>query len=123
MVIPNPNHVGQSSRGPANGISVAKPSSPAAAPTGHAPLQLRLYVSGNAPNSASAVANAKMICEKHFPGRSNIEIVDLLAHPLRALADGVIVTPTLIRLLPLPVMRIVGNLSDTTQVLLALGNA
>lgn len=99
-----------------------KPNSPTPAPTNLAPLRLRLYVSGNAPNSMCAVANAKTICEKHFPARSDIEIVDLLVHPLRALADGVIVTPTLIRLLPLPVMRIVGNLSDTTQVLLALGN-
>ncbi len=100
-----------------------KPDSPTAVPTTQVAIQLRLYVSGNAPNSVCAVANAKTICEKHFPARSDIEIVDLLVHPLRALADGVIVTPTLIRLLPLPVMRIVGNLSDTTRVLLALGNA
>ncbi len=100
-----------------------KPDSPTAVPTTQVAIQLRLYVSGNAPNSVCAVANATTICATHFPARSDIEIVDLLVHPLRALADGVIVTPTLIRLLPLPVMRIVGNLSDTTRVLLALGNA
>ena len=92
-------------------------------PTQQGQLRLRLYVSGNAPNSACAIANAKAICEKYFPLRSDIEIVDLLVHPLRALTDGIIVTPTLIRVLPLPVQRIVGNLSDTTQVLLALGDA
>ena len=55
--------------------------------------------------------------------RCDLEIVDLLAQPLRALADGVVVTPTLIKFLPLPVQRIVGNLSDTSQVLLALAEA
>lgn len=86
-------------------------------------MQLRLYVSGNAPNSVSAIANIRVICSEHFASRHDLEIVDLLAQPLRALADGVIVTPTLIRLLPLPVQRVVGNLSDTSQVLLALVSA
>jgi circadian clock protein KaiB len=86
-------------------------------------IQLRLYVSGNAPNSVRAIANAKSICASHFDARCHLEIIDLLAEPLRALADGIIVTPTLIRLFPLPVQRIVGNLSDTGQVLLALADA
>lgn len=86
-------------------------------------VQLRLYVSGNAPNSVRAIANAKTICAEHFDTRCDLEIVDLIAQPLRALADGVIVTPTLIKFLPLPVQRIVGNLSDTSQVLLALAEA
>ena len=81
---------------------------------------LRLYVAGNAPNSSRAIANAKAICEAHFASGHELEIVDLLDHPKRALADGIIVTPTLIRLLPLPVQRVIGNLSDTDQVLLAL---
>jgi circadian clock protein KaiB len=85
-----------------------------------ATLLLRLYVAGNAPNSSRAIANAKAICEAHFASGHEIEIVDLLDHPKRALADGIIVTPTLIRLLPLPVQRVIGNLSDTDQVLLAL---
>lgn len=100
-----------------------KPISAGPPPAAQGQVRLRLYVSGNAPNSVCAVANAKAICEKYFPLRSDIEIVDLLVHPLRALTDGIIVTPTLIRVLPLPVQRIVGNLSDTTQVLLALGDA
>ena len=83
-------------------------------------LQLRLYVAGNAPNSLRAIANAKAMCDQHFAARYELEIVDLLKHPNRALADGIVVTPTLLKLLPLPVQRVIGNLSDTRQVLEAL---
>ena len=83
-------------------------------------LQLRLYVAGNAPNSLRAIANAKALCDQHFAARYELEIVDLLKHPNRALADGIVVTPTLLKLLPLPVQRVIGNLSDTRQVLEAL---
>jgi len=83
-------------------------------------LQLRLYVAGNAPNSVSAIANAKAICDEHFASQHQLEIIDLLEHPKRALADGIIVTPTLLKLLPLPVQRVIGNLSDTNRLLLAL---
>jgi circadian clock protein KaiB len=86
-------------------------------------LRLRLYVAGNAPNSVRAIANAVAICERHFAGGHELEIIDLLRHPRRAMADGVLVTPTLVRLTPLPVQRVIGNLSDTQQVLLALGGA
>ena len=86
-------------------------------------LQLRLYVAGNAPNSVRAIANARAICEQHFNGSHDLEIVDLLDHPVRGLSDGIIVTPTLLKLSPLPVQRVIGNLSDTSQVLLALGRA
>lgn len=83
-------------------------------------LQLRLYVAGSAPNSLRAIASTRAICDLHFPGVHSLEIVDLLEHPKRGLADRIIVTPTLIRLRPLPVHRMVGNLSDTEQVLLTL---
>jgi circadian clock protein KaiB len=83
-------------------------------------LVLRLYVAGNAPNSLRAIANVQAICGAHFAGGHEIEIVDLLEQPGRALDDGVIVTPTLVKLLPLPVQRVIGNLSDTDQVLLTL---
>jgi circadian clock protein KaiB len=86
-------------------------------------LRLRLYVAGTAPNSLRAIANAKAICVEHFAAAHELEIVDLLVHPGRALADGIIVTPTLLKVLPLPVQRVIGNLSDTSQVLLALGRA
>jgi len=87
-----------------------------------AALALRLYVAGNAPNSLIAIANIKAICSAHFAGGHEIEIVDLLKDPLRALADGIVVTPTLLRLSPLPVQRVIGNLGDTAQTLLTLGN-
>jgi circadian clock protein KaiB len=89
---------------------------------GRVKRSLRLYVAGNAPNSLNAVANAKAICEAHLGSHYELEIVDVLKHPRRALADGIIVTPTLLKLLPLPVQRVVGNLSDTSQVLLTLGS-
>ena len=84
-------------------------------------LQLRLYVAGNAPNSVRAIANARKICEENFALAYELEIVDLLEEPQRALDDGIVVTPTLLKLLPLPIERAVGNLSDTQQVLLTLG--
>jgi len=82
--------------------------------------RLRLYVAGNAPNSRRAVANARTICEEHFAAGYELEIVDLLEQPRRALADGIIVTPTLLRLAPLPVSRVLGDLSNTSNVLLVL---
>jgi circadian clock protein KaiB len=85
-------------------------------------LSLRLYVAGNAPNSLRAVANAKAICEEYLTARYELEVIDLLKHPQRALDDGIIVTPTLLRLRPLPVQRVIGNLSDTNQVLLSLAS-
>jgi circadian clock protein KaiB len=83
-------------------------------------LVLRLYVAGSAHNSLRAIANTKTICDEHFASGYELEIVDLLQQPQRALADGIIVTPTLLRLLPFPVRRVIGNLSDTNQVLLTL---
>jgi circadian clock protein KaiB len=83
-------------------------------------LRLRLYVAGNAPNSLRAIANLKAICAAHFDSCHDLEIVNLLEHPGRALADGVVVTPTLLKLSPLPAQRVIGTLSDTSQVLLAL---
>jgi len=84
-------------------------------------VHLRLYVAGNAPNSIRAIANAKAICIEHYDADCVLEIVDMLEQPLRALADEIIVTPTLLRLHPLPMRRVIGSLSDTGQVLLALG--
>jgi circadian clock protein KaiB len=79
-------------------------------------LALRLYVAGDAPNSLSAVANIKAICDAHFPDAHKIEIVDMLENPLRALEDGVLVTPTLLRVAPQPTRRVIGNLNDRAQV-------
>jgi circadian clock protein KaiB len=96
------------------------PSSDARGITNNVPIVLRLYVAGHAPNSLRAIANARMICDEHFAAAHELEIVDLLEDPRRALADGIIVTPTLLKVMPLPVQRVIGNLSDTTQVLLTL---
>lgn len=81
---------------------------------------LRLYIAGNSPNSVRAIANANALCEGHLRFKYRLEIVDLLKDPKRALADGVVVTPTLVRVKPLPVQRVIGNLSDEAEVLLAL---
>jgi circadian clock protein KaiB len=83
---------------------------------------LRLYVAGRAPNSVRAIANARAICAEHFAAGHELEIVDLLEHPRRGLEDGIVVTPTLLRLQPLPARRVVGSLSDTSQLLLALSS-
>jgi circadian clock protein KaiB len=80
-------------------------------------LRLRLYVSGNAPNSRRAIANAKAICAAHCASADALQIVDMLDDPRGALADGIVVSPTLLKLSPQPVARVVGDLSDTTRVL------
>lgn len=85
-----------------------------------AKLSLCLYIAGNAPNSVRALANAKALCDEYFSGYE-LEVVDLLKEPARALADAIIVTPTLVKLRPLPVQRIIGNLSDAEQLHLTLG--
>lgn len=83
-------------------------------------LRLRLYVAGSAPNSLQAIANIRAICKQHFAGTHKLEIVDLLEQPERASSDGIIVTPTLLKVSPLPAQRVIGNLSDASQVLLTL---
>lgn len=83
-------------------------------------LQLRLYIAGNAPNSLRAIANLKSICNQHYVSGCSLEIIDLLTHPERALADGIIVTPTLVKVSPLPVQRVIGTLLDVNQVVMAL---
>ena len=82
---------------------------------------LRLYVAGNAPNSLRAITNVRAFCDAQGGEPYELEIVNVLEHPGRALADGIIVTPTLLKLSPPPIQRMVGDLSDRTQVLLTLG--
>jgi circadian clock protein KaiB len=84
-------------------------------------LVLRLYVADRAPNSALAIANLAVICKEHLAGRFELEIIDVLEQPLSALADGILITPSLAKLSPAPATTIVGNLSDTAGVLQALG--
>jgi circadian clock protein KaiB len=92
-------------------------------PTASARFKFRLYVAGDAPNSAQALANLTALCHTHLPGRYTIDVVDIFLEPKRALADGIFMTPMLVRLAPSPAQSIVGTLSETQTVLLALGLA
>lgn len=85
-----------------------------------APYKFRLYVVGDAENSLAAVANLRHICERYLPARHQIELIDVLREPMRALADGVFMTPMLVKLTPLPVRKIIGSLSNLVTVLQAL---
>ena len=85
--------------------------------------RFRLYVADDAQNSTRAIANLNGICRQHLPERHSIEIVDVFREPKRALADGILMTPTLVKLSPGPVRRIVGTLSQAEPVLQALGLA
>lgn len=80
-----------------------------------------LYITDSGPNSVRAVANLEAICKEHLQDNFRLEIIDVLEYPLRALADGVVVTPSLSKLSPLPAATVVGNLSDRSGVLRALG--
>jgi len=82
---------------------------------------MRLYISGNAPNSVRAIANLDAICKEYLKDGYKLEIVDVFEKPARALAEGVIVTPSLAKVSPSPAVKVVGNLSDKANVLLALG--
>jgi circadian clock protein KaiB len=84
---------------------------------------LRLYVADSAPNSARAIANLAAICKEYLGDQFELEIIDVLEQPQRALADGIIVTPSLTKVSPSPLAMVVGNLSDTGSVLHALGLA
>lgn len=81
---------------------------------------LRLYVAGQTPKSMAAFANLKRLCEEHLPGRYNIEVVDLVEHPQLAAGDQIVAIPTLVRKLPEPLRRIVGDLSNTERTLVGL---
>jgi circadian clock protein KaiB len=81
---------------------------------------LRLYVAGQTPKSIAAIANLKRVCETHVPGKYEIEVVDLLKNPALAKADQVVAIPTLVRRLPPPLRRVIGDLSKVDRVLVAL---
>src|SRR6202020_1291899 len=84
-------------------------------------FKFRLYVADDTMNSAQAAANLQALCKTHLPGRHEIEIVDVFKEPQRAILEGIRMTPTLLRLAPLPIRRIVGTLVDTQRVLETLG--
>ena len=84
-------------------------------------FKFRLYVAGNSPNSAKAVANLRSLCREILDDRHEIEVVDVLREPKRALEDGVLLTPMLVKLSPAPVRKIIGSLTQREPILQALG--
>jgi len=81
---------------------------------------LRLYVAGQTPKSLTAFANLKKICEEHLQGQYQIEVIDLAENPQQARTDEIVVIPTLVRKLPPPLRRIIGDLSNTERVLVGM---
>jgi circadian clock protein KaiB len=82
--------------------------------------ELRLYVAGRSPKSITAFANLKKLCEQHLAGRYKIEVIDLLENPQLAAGDQIVAIPTLVRKLPQPLRRIVGDLRNTERTLVGL---
>jgi len=109
---------------PQSHSSVAVASGAHSAQSTHGSIfKFRLYLANNTANSLQALANLSALCAQHLPNRHEIEVVDVFRHPDRARADGVRMTPTLVKIDPAPEQRIIGTLSDTPQVLRVLGLA
>jgi circadian clock protein KaiB len=92
----------------------------AARPKSKARYMLRLYVTGMTPRSTEAVAMLKAVCEEHLEGRYELEVIDLYQRPSLAKDEQIIAVPTLVKRLPSPLRRLIGNLSDRERVLLGL---
>lgn len=82
--------------------------------------ELRLYIAGNTPKSLAALANLKKYCEQHLCDKYTLEIIDLLKHPQLAAGDQILAVPTLVRKVPVPVRKIIGDLSNAEKVLVGL---
>lgn len=98
---------------------------PGGSPTPPAPADgvthvLRLFVTGMTPRSVEAVARLKGVCERHLAGRYELEVIDVYQQPGRAKSEQIVATPTLIKSLPAPLRRLVGDLSDVERVLVGL---
>ena len=83
-------------------------------------MELRLYVAGQTPKSLAAIANLKKICNQHLAGHYRVEVIDLLKNPALAKDHQILAIPTLVRNLPVPIRKIIGDLSDTARVLVGL---
>ena len=81
---------------------------------------LRLYVTGMTPRSSRAIATIKSICEEHLDGRYDLEVIDIYQHPMLARDEQIVATPTLVKKLPKPLRRFIGDLSDEERVLFGL---
>ena len=83
-------------------------------------FHLKLYISGPTPRSENAIHNLRQLCEEHLPGRYEIEIIDILEHPQLAEDERILATPTLIKELPPPLRRLIGDMSEKDKVLVGL---
>jgi circadian clock protein KaiB len=90
------------------------------APAAAKAWELRLYVAGPTPRAMTALANLKKLCEEHLAGLYQIEVIDLLENPQLARGDQILAVPTLVRKLPTPIKKIIGDLSDSERVLVGL---
>ena len=99
---------------PDHSVSTEKPSSTEKL------WELRLYVAGQTAKSLAAFANLKKVCEEHLAGKYRIEVIDLLLNPQLARGDQIVAIPTLVRKLPQPIRKIIGDLSNTERVLVGL---
>jgi circadian clock protein KaiB len=89
-------------------------------PPMHATYVLRLFVTGTTPRSARAIANLRRVCEEHLEGRYHLEVIDIYQHPEAAKEHQILAAPTLVRALPLPLRKIIGDLADEEKVLAGL---
>ncbi len=99
---------------------MSKPPEPPDVPSHY---KFRLYVANGTQNSLEALANLSALCDERLIGRHEIEVVDVFKEPKRALADGILMTPTLLKLAPIPIKKVVGTLSQMSSLSLALGLA
>jgi len=111
----NPNKTASPTPALAGGARKARPAKPKSDT-----YILRLYVAGKTPRSVAALDNLKKICEEHLAGRYKLQVVDLLENPQLARGDQILAIPTLVRQLPMPMRRIIGDLSNTERVLVGL---
>ena len=96
-------------------------STPSSAPGAQpAEWELRLYVAGQSPRSLTAFANLKKLCETHLAGKYRLEVIDLLANPQLSRDDQIVAIPTLVRSLPTPIRKVIGDLSNTERMLVGL---
>lgn len=93
---------------------------PRTARNGRDGYQLRLYVAGEGPRSLAALANLRKLCEEHLSGSYHIEVIDLIKNPQLAQGDQILAVPTLVRKIPEPLRRIIGDLSNTEKLLVGL---
>jgi circadian clock protein KaiB len=94
--------------------------SPPAKTNGAGKMQLRLYVAGQTPKSLAALTNLRTTCEQHLRGKYNIKVIDLSKNPQLARGDQILALPTVVRSLPVPIRRMIGDLSDQAKLLIGL---